>query len=441
MLWLGLIFIALLTFFSIYGAFQGADKAQKFFNSIPLAVYWAVFGVIIAASIFLIPRLVKLPGLLAMHVGCVLIIAGSMWGSQAGHEMQRKYFGSARIQSSRMSISEGYAEDKLYLSEGSSVNQLLNSIKFDRFSIKYEYDTQNINFISDGKTFRKEPVVIGTQISLGIENSYIIPVHFFRNLGFNKTVDGKEQAFDRPGGGSNPALEIKLTDHNGKESTRFLADTSFYNLPFLIRLNDFRIEYYKDPKLVVLDEKGLIWSGPAEVGKAIDLGPEFGIITPTRVFNNLIANNGVLTDSEGPAMNPAIEILVDFPGQPQVKRYSYQKFPDSCIVAKKFVIRCNSTISDYISVLDIVTEDGKVLASKCIEVNKPLHYGGYHFYQSSYQPLANGNYATILSVTSDSGLYCVFAGFFAMCGGIVYHQWLRSVFKKKKQKPEAQAQG
>ena len=439
MLWLGLIFIALLTFFSIYGAFQGAQKAQKFFNSIPLAVYWTVFGVIIAASIVVFPRLVKLPGLLAMHVGCVLIIAGSMWGSEAGHEMQRKYFGSARIQSSQMSIVEGYVEDKLYLSAGSSVNQSLNNIKFDGFTIEYEYDTQSINFISDSKTY---PVtaVLEAQISLGEDNSYIMPLRFFHNLGF-KTVDGEEIAFEKPGGGANPALEIKHVDSDGKELTHFLADTSRYGLPFLIRLNDFRLEYYEEPTLVVLDEKGLVWSGPVETGKTIDLGPEFGKITPTRVFNNIVNDNGEMKDTEGPAMNPAVEVLVDFPGQRQVTTYSYQKFPDSCVIEKKYLIRCNSAISDYVSELEILDQDGKVLAAKDIEVNKPLHYGGYHFYQSSYQQFQDGSYATVLSVTSDSGLYCVFTGFFAMCGGILYHQWLRPVLKKKKQNPEAQAQG
>ena len=128
LLWLGLIFIVLLAFFSVYGAFLGADKAQQFFNSIPLSVYWTVFGILIAASILVFPRLIKSPGLLAMHTGCVLIIAGSMWGSHAGHEVQRKYFGSERIQSSRISIVEKYVEDKLYLEGGSPVNQSLNSI-------------------------------------------------------------------------------------------------------------------------------------------------------------------------------------------------------------------------------------------------------------------------------------------------------------------------
>ncbi|MCF7955550.1 MAG: cytochrome c biogenesis protein ResB [Phycisphaerae bacterium] len=440
LLWLGLVFIVLLAFFSVYGAFLGAEKAQQFFNSMPLAVYWTVFAVLISGSIFSFPRLIKSPGLFAMHAGCVLIITGSMWGSYAGHEMQRKYFGSERIQSSMISIVEGYVEDKLFLDGGSPVNQSLNSIEIADFSIEYDYSTQSINFISHGQMFRTVPVVLEEKISLGVEDSYIVPLRFFNNLGL-KTVEGEEEAFEKSDGGSNPALEIKLMDRAGDESTRLLADTSFYNLPFLIRLNDFRIEYYKDPSLVVVDENGLVWSGPAEIGKTIELGPEYGTITPTKIFDNLINDNGQMKDREGPAKNPAVEMLVDFPGQPQEKVYSRENFPDTCIVASKYSIRTNRTISDYISELEIVNEAGDVLASKDIEVNKPLHYGGYHFYQSSYQQAGPDRYATVLSVTSDSGLYCVFAGFFAMCCGILYHQWLRPILKKKEQKPEAQAQG
>lgn len=445
MMWLGLIFIVLLTFFSIYGAFLGAEKARQFFNSMPLSLYWTAFGLLIAASIAVFPRLIKSPGLLAMHAGCVLIIAGSMWGSFAGHRMQRKYFDSKRVRSARISIVEGYSDEKMYLDEDLSSEQTHNSIETTDFTIKYNYDSQTIDFISDDKIFRKEPVVLQQQITLGVNASYITPLKFFHNLGF-KTVDGKEVAFDDPGGGSSPALEVKYVDSDGKESTRLLSDISFYGLPFFIRLNDFRIEYYKEPKLIVVDEKGLIWSGPAEIGKTIDLGPEYGKITPNKVFSNLVYDNGQFKDVPGTSGKPAVEILVDFPGQPQQKRYTHEKDsesgPEPCLVEQKYAIRMSRTISDYISELEILDKDGKLLAAKDIEVNKPLHYGGYHFYQTSYKQFSDGTYATVLSVTSDSGLYCVFAGFAAMCGGILYHQWIRPILKKKKQKPkEAAAQG
>jgi hypothetical protein len=41
-------------------------------------------------------------------------------------------------------------------------------------------------------------------------------------------------------------------------------------------------------------------------------------------------------------------------------------------------------VKDYISELEIV-RNGNVVAAKNVEVNHPLHYGGYHFFQRSYR--------------------------------------------------------
>ena len=56
---------------------------------------------------------------------------------------------------------------------------------------------------------------------------------------------------------------------------------------------------------------------------------------------------------------------------------------------------------DFFSDLSVL-KDGKVILKKTIEVNRPLHYGGYCFYQYSYDDVA-GKY-TILKVVSNNGL-------------------------------------
>jgi hypothetical protein len=439
MLWLGLVLIALLIVFSIYGAFLGAAKAQLFFNSIPLAVYWTVFGVIIAASIAIFPRLLKSPGLLAMHAGAFLIIAGSMWGSQAGHEVQRKYFGSEKIQSASMSIVEGYVQDKAQLRGNPPVNQSLGDIEIGDFVIKYKYDMQAIDFVAKDKVVDRKRIAIGQKLSLGVGKASITPLRLIENLGF-ETVDGKEQAVEKPGAGSNPAMEITFVNAEGVESTRIFADTATYSLPVLIKLNDFRIEHYPLPSSLAVydvDNGERIWSGSLIVGTEIDLGPVYGKITPTKIFKNMVLDGDNASEKDGEGSNPAVEVLIDIPGKAQLKKYAYTEYPGYC-KAGKLDIYATRSISDYISELDVYAKDGTVIKSKAIEVNKPLYYGGYHFYQSSFQDLGEGKFATILSVTSDSGLFCVFGGFFAMCVGILYHQWLRPSLKKKKQKPETQ---
>ena len=68
----------------------------------------------------------------------------------------------------------------------------------------------------------------------------------------------------------------------------------------------------------------------------------------------------------------------------------------------------------YMSVL----KDGKVVKKKTVEVNSPLVYGGYYFYQSNYDP-KDPTYSGIL-VVRDPGVYIVFLGFFLLViGGIL----------------------
>ena len=53
-----------------------------------------------------------------------------------------------------------------------------------------------------------------------------------------------------------------------------------------------------------------------------------------------------------------------------------------------------------------------------IEMNKPLSYGGYSFFQSSYR-IEEGRRATILSVSRDPGQTIVFVGYFLLVAGMI----------------------
>ena len=53
-----------------------------------------------------------------------------------------------------------------------------------------------------------------------------------------------------------------------------------------------------------------------------------------------------------------------------------------------------------------------------IEMNKPLSYGGFTFFQSSYQ-IQNGREATILSVSRDPGQAIVFLGYVLLVAGMI----------------------
>jgi cytochrome c biogenesis protein ResB len=257
-MWAALALIILLIFLSIYGAFLGPAQAKNFFNSFPLIVYWLALALLLIIGIVIFRQSFRIPGLLLIHCGCILILAGSIWGSEAGHKLQKHLLGTDKIPKGRMVIFEGHCENRVIL-----------------------------------------------------EN-----------------------------------------DEQTKE------------LPFSIKLRDLRIEYYK---------------------------PEYIRVQTHRKQNRKI-------------------------------------HPED-----KFLPSHQRIVRDYISELEVI-KDGEVLAEKNIEVNHPLHFGGYHFYQHSYDTEANQY--TILLVVSDTGLTPVYAGYLMLCAGVFRHFWLRQTFTKIKLKSE-----
>jgi cytochrome c biogenesis protein ResB len=85
-------------------------------------------------------------------------------------------------------------------------------------------------------------------------------------------------------------------------------------------------------------------------------------------------------------------------------------------------------VRNYISSLAVV-KNGRTVAEKDVEVNHPLHYGGYYFYQHSYDA-QDGRYS-VLMVVSDNGLAFVYAGYMVFCVGAIQQFWLRNIFRKK----------
>jgi len=328
-MWVGLVLIIVLTVLSIYGAFIGAERAQQFFNQPPLVVYWTALAILLIVGIAAFHRLLRVPGLLLIHAGCVLILAGGMWGSQAGHNLQKKLFGIDKIRTGRMAIYEGSSDNHVAIY---------------------------------GSRKQKE-------------------------------------------------------------------------LPFSLKLKDFRIEYYQPVYLQIETRQGGLWKVPVEAGAEFPLGDEAGTIKIVKEYENFKIGKeegkSVPFDDPSPGSNPAIEVQITEPGGQTSTQYVFELFPGHSHGQDKFSLSYHRVISDYISELQIIEGD-KVVAEKDIEVNHPLCFGGYHFYQSSYDDKA-GQY-TVLQVVSDTGLYVVYTGYWMLCIGVIWHLWLRHIFSRFKAK-------
>jgi hypothetical protein len=317
----------LLTILSIYGAFLGAERAKAFFNSLPLAVYWLALTALFIVGLVVFRRLIRVPGLLFIHGGCVLVLAGSMWASRAGHALQVRLFGIDKIPSGRMAIFEGQRENRVLVENG------------------------------------------------------------------------------------------RVT----------------FTLHFYIKLKDFRIEYYQPSYLRIQTPQGRTWTIPAETGKEISLGGDVGTVRIVRVFESFKINieDGIGTAFDDPNAppNPALQVQITSPGGDATSRYVFERFPGHVHDEDELLLRYRRVIRDYVSELQVV-KDGDIVAEKNIEVNHPLHFGGYHFYQHSYDAEA-GQY-TILMVVSDTGLNLVYAGYLMLCGGVFWHFWAMPIITARR---------
>ena len=76
--------------------------------------------------------------------------------------------------------------------------------------------------------------------------------------------------------------------------------------------------------------------------------------------------------------------------------------------------------ADYISQLEI---DGHNFN---LAMNRPLTYGGFKFYQSSYQQTDGQDYVSIVSVNYDPGRWIKYLGSFLLLVGLVWHYWKKA---------------
>lgn len=219
-------------------------------------------------------------------------------------------------------------------------------------------------------------------------------------------------------------------------------DVTTHELPFDLHLDSFRIEYYPGKLFVGTPDGSHTWTFDVEPNAVYDLGSTHGRLKILRTYRNfkIDISEGQrraydAPDAPGPGSNPAVEIEETKPGAAPTSRTVFALHPGHGGPAGQLMInyRPAGMVSDYISETKVL-KDGEVVAQKAIEVNYPLYYGGYHFYQSSYGQDQFGLY-TVLSVMSNTGLYWVYAGYIMLCLGVIWQLW----FKRLRTNPGQEA--
>uniref|UniRef100_A0A7C4KIM4 ResB-like domain-containing protein n=1 Tax=Anaerolinea thermolimosa TaxID=229919 RepID=A0A7C4KIM4_9CHLR len=142
-------------------------------------------------------------------------------------------------------------------------------------------------------------------------------------------------------------------------------------------------------------------------------------------------------DDPGEGENRAVEVLVKDADGKETTEYIFEKFEGHQHPGneQRLTFRYVRMEKDYFS--DIEIWDGETIVKKTVEVNHPIHYGGYYFYQYGWDPKEQKY--TVLNVTSDSGIRVVFAGYIVLMAGLIWHLWAKPVLSKIQFKPEAVA--
>jgi hypothetical protein len=199
-------------------------------------------------------------------------------------------------------------------------------------------------------------------------------------------------------------------------------------LPFAIRLWNFRIEYYCSGQLLVGTPEKQYWQLAAWPGLEYPLDPNAGSIKILNVYKNFrtkYENGKVLGyDSNEPGSNPAVWLQYNPKKGPPVRKFIFSKFPNPVFETDNIYVEYIPDIKDLYSEIMIIKDD-EIIARKTIEINKPLHFSGYHFYLFDYDAM-NQSFIT-LEMISDTGLYIVYCGFILLCIGIFWRLWLKEL--------------
>jgi cytochrome c biogenesis protein ResB len=218
-------------------------------------------------------------------------------------------------------------------------------------------------------------------------------------------------------------FEAQLPLHKGAAAELAQTASAAYRLPFSVELEDFRIDYYAEPMgRLVLEEGGARKVFDAKEGLVLRpaAGGTVKVLRLVKDFG-LTAKNEVVEKSPY-WFNPAVQVELVSGGKKK-KLWFFSNFPGMHGGSLPFELYYSieqAEIKGFTSAVVITSADGKTVRGE-IGVNRPLKFGGYTLYQTSYDP-ADAAYS-LLTVTMDRGAWVVYAGFGLVLIGVLL--WLR----------------
>jgi len=450
------------------------ETAEQLFNSRPLMVLWIFLFMTLVLGVLFSPKIIRRGGSLAVHVGAILILAGSMWSSQAGHLLAAKlvhdhptwakYLDAKAVRKGQLVVSEGQTENRLNWPQGAT---LPFSVKLNDFRIEYygpwklrahvpvmhQLAIGNME-IQDG--IRELPTDKGTVLDLPwtpakvkvidylphtrLEYPDNVPADIVVSLGAGRQVSvpakpGQTATLALPSDNSNPLLPGPTAMLTVREVFDHLSivDTPQGGVPmedpeapqnpavsFVVR--------YSDGKSKLL----LVTHQPSDLPSS-DRGVEYKYVPRKPAVQVEPLSDDAAVELEVSANGKSERVRLT--GQQPLKLPLKTPVGEADYMALSLEEPDLMGIKSFASDVEII-EDGKSVQQATISVNHPLHYKGYHLYQLDYDH--DAKQYTKLWVVSDRGLYTVYAGFVLMVAGVFWVYWVRPVIRYVRQRRKNQ---
>ena len=455
--------ILLLIVLSVIGAFLGAEDATDLFNSWPMVVFWLLAVGLLVAGFAAFRRLAAAPAGLAMHLGVLLILGGAMWGSIKAHEFREHWFGIKKVPAGYMPILEGEAENRILAADlQTPLATLPFALYLKDFSLEHhlpDRETWGLMVAAPALDAEGNPVHrqrqfawdVGLQVQVPFTDVRLKVLRYLPHARPTLPPDAKALLVVTDPGGRQladlpPQVDAQATLQDPAVTLRVVK--VFENLKVMGSGPQRQVIDVGGPgrnpalQVRVSDKDEPIWEGYVL--------PQFATPVRTEPGEPRLLLHYVLPQPTGAEEDPASDVpamevklacgdrtstewLLPEPGadlarlslDPLVRgRTPDHGDMDDAVAPELFLLRPVGDVSAYKSHVE-VREGGRTVAAATIEVNEPLPWGGYHFYQHSYDS-RNESY-TILKVVSDSGLLVVYAGLFLLAIGAFWRFWAEPV--------------
>ena len=451
--------ILLLIVLSVIGAFLGAEDATDLFNSWPMVVFWLLAVGLLVAGFAAFRRLAAAPAGLAMHLGVLLILGGAMWGSIKAHEFREHWFGIKKVPAGYMPILEGEAENRILAADlQTPLATLPFALYLKDFSLEHhlpDRETWGLMVAAPALDAEGNPVHrqrqfawdVGRQVQVPFTDVRLKVLRYLPHARPTLPPDAKALLVVTDPGGRQladlpPQVDAQATLQDPAVTLRVVK--VFENLKVMGSGPQRQVIDVGGPgrnpalQVRVSDKDEPIWEGYALPQFATPVRTEPG---EPRLLLHYVLPQPTGAEEDPASDSPAMQVELVCEGRRQVEwlmpaqgedlvrlslaplaggRTPGHGHMDDSLAPELYLLKPIGPVSAYKSDVE-VHQDGRKTASQVIEVNEPLHWGGYHFYQHSYDSRSESY--TILSVVSDSGLAAVYLGMALLALGAFGRFW------------------